>query len=98
MEIARPSRCGALPWVGEDTSSFGEQRDNILEAARWCERCFGFVPRSWAKPGRGNDADTAQAAAAATSCSASGGPTSGRATTCCSSRRLTIRAAPTRWS
>ncbi len=61
---ARPG-AGRYPWVGEDTSSFGEQRDNILEAARWCERCFGFIPRSWAKPGRGNDADTARAAAAA---------------------------------
>ncbi len=56
---------GRYPWVGEDTSSFGEQRDNILEAARWCERRLGYVPRSWAKPGRCNDADTARAAAAA---------------------------------
>ncbi len=56
---------GRYPWVGEDTSSFGEQRDNILEAARWCDRFFGFVPRSWAKPGRCNDADTARAAEAA---------------------------------
>ena len=56
---------GRYPWVGDDASSFGEQRDNILEAGRWCERLLGFVPRSWAKPGRGNDADTARAAAAA---------------------------------
>ena len=56
---------GRYPWMGEDASSFGEQRDNILEAARWCERMLGFVPRSWAKPGRCNDADTARAAAAA---------------------------------
>lgn len=56
---------GRYPWVGEDTSSFGEQRDNILEAARWCDRLLGFVPRSWAKPGRCNDADTARAAEAA---------------------------------
>lgn len=56
---------GRYPWMGEDLSSFGEQRDNILEAARWCERLLGFVPRSWAKPGRCNDDDTARAAEAA---------------------------------
>lgn len=56
---------GRYPWMGADASSFGEQRDNILEAARWCERLLGFVPRSWAKPGRCNDADTARAAEAA---------------------------------
>lgn len=56
---------GRYPWVGADGSSFGEQRDNILEAARWCERLLGFVPRSWAKPGRCNDAETARAAEAA---------------------------------
>jgi hypothetical protein len=56
---------GRYPWVGDDTSSFGEQRDNILEAARWCQRLLGFTPRSWAKPGRCNDADTARAAEAA---------------------------------
>ena len=56
---------GRYPWMGADGSSFGEQRDNILEAARWCRRLLGFVPRSWAKPGRCNDADTARAAEAA---------------------------------
>ena len=56
---------GRYPWMGADTSSFGEQRDNILEAARWCQRLLGFTPRSWAKPGRCNDADTARAAEAA---------------------------------
>lgn len=56
---------GRYPWMGEDASSFGEQRDNIREAARWFERCFSFVPRSWAKPGRGNDSETARAAEAA---------------------------------
>lgn len=56
---------GRYPWMGEDASFFGEQRDNVLEAARWCQRLLGFVPRSWAKPGRCNDADTARAAAAA---------------------------------
>lgn len=55
---------GRYSWMGEDDSSFGEQRDNILEAARWCERLLGFVPRSWAKPGRCNDADTGRAAEA----------------------------------
>jgi hypothetical protein len=56
---------GRYPWMGGDVSSFGEQRDNLLEAARWFGNCFGFVPRSWAKPGRCNDADTARAAEAA---------------------------------
>lgn len=56
---------GRYPWLGEDRSSFGEQRDNILEAARWCRRLLGFAPRSWAKPGRCNDVDTARAAEAA---------------------------------
>ena len=53
------------PWIGDDRSSFGEQRDNIIEAQRWIERCLGFRPRSWAKPGRGNDASTPTAVAAA---------------------------------
>ena len=56
---------GRYPWMGADASSFGEQRDNILEAGRWFQQCLGFAPRSWAKPGRCNDADTARAAAAA---------------------------------
>ena len=56
---------GRYAWMGADGSSFGEQRDNILEAARWCKRLLGFTPRSWAKPGRCNDADTARAAEAA---------------------------------
>lgn len=56
---------GRYPWMGADASSFGEQRDNILEAARWFLKLLGYVPRSWAKPGRCNDADTARAAAAA---------------------------------
>lgn len=51
---AKPGE-GHYPWQGEDHSSFGDQRDNILEAARWCSKLFGFVPLSWAKPGRGND-------------------------------------------
>ena len=56
---------GRYPWMGDDASSFGEQRDNILEAARWFRKLLGYAPRSWAKPGRCNDADTARAAAAA---------------------------------
>jgi hypothetical protein len=56
---------GRYPWMGADASSFGEQRDNILEAARWFQKLLGFTPRSWAKPGRCNDADTARAAMAA---------------------------------
>ena len=56
---------GRYPWMGADASSFGEQRDNILEAGRWCEQWLGFIPRSWAKPGRCNDADTPRAAEAA---------------------------------
>ncbi len=56
---------GRYPWMGDDASSFGEQRDNILEAARWFRKLLAYVPRAWAKPGRCNDADTARAAAAA---------------------------------
>ena len=56
---------GRYPWMGDDASSFGEQCDNILEAARWFQKLLGYTPRSWAKPGRCNDADTARAAAAA---------------------------------
>ena len=52
---------GRYPWIGSDTSSFGEQRDNALEARHWCERLFLFTPRSWAQPGRCNDADTPRA-------------------------------------
>lgn len=61
------ARMGAGPygWMGADISSCGEQRDNVLEAARWCERLLDFTPRSWAKPGRCNDADTPRAVEAA---------------------------------
>lgn len=62
---ARAGEGHAYPWVGADRSSFGEQRDNIREAQRWFERCLGFTPRAWAKPGRGNDAFTPAAVAAA---------------------------------
>ncbi|MBM4112928.1 MAG: hypothetical protein FJ253_06070 [Phycisphaerae bacterium] len=56
---------GAYAWQGSDRSSFGDQRDNALEAARWCRELFGFDMRSWAKPGRGNDAFSASAMEAA---------------------------------
>ncbi|MBX3423907.1 MAG: hypothetical protein KF752_20305 [Pirellulaceae bacterium] len=46
---------GQYPWQGADRSSLADQRDNMLEAARWCQQLFQYVPRSWAKPGRGND-------------------------------------------
>jgi hypothetical protein len=62
---ARAGEGHPYPWVGEDRTSFGEQRDNILEAQRWCEGALGFRPRSWAKPGRGNDSFTPAAVAAA---------------------------------
>lgn len=56
---------GHYPWQGADRSSLADQRDNMREAARWCERSFGFVPKSWAKPGRGNDAFSPAAVEAA---------------------------------
>jgi hypothetical protein len=56
---------GAYPWLGADRSSFGEQRDNALEARRWMEEQFGFAPRSWAMPDRTNDRHTAAAMEAA---------------------------------
>lgn len=61
---AKPG-AGRYPWQGPDSSSFGDQRDNILEASKWCERLLGFRPRSWAKPGRGNDAYSPAAVEAA---------------------------------
>ncbi len=51
---AKPGE-GKYPWQGDDLSSFADQRDNITEAARWCRDLLGFEPKSWAKPGRGND-------------------------------------------
>lgn len=56
---------GVYPWLGEDRSSFGEQRDNALEARRRCEQLFGYTPRSWAMPNRTNDRFTAAAMEAA---------------------------------
>ena len=54
-----------MPWVGEDKSSFGEQRDNALKAKQVCEELFNFSPKSWAMPNRTNDRNTARAMEAA---------------------------------
>lgn len=61
------SRIGAgrYPWLGKETGSFAEQRDNALEARRWCEELFGYTPRSWAMPDRTRDEHTPAAMAAA---------------------------------
>lgn len=56
---------GVYPWLGPDQSSFGEQRDNALEARRLAETLLGFTPRSWAMPDRTNDRHTAAAMEAA---------------------------------
>jgi hypothetical protein len=52
---------GIYPWLGNERGSFAEQRDNALEARRWCEKLFSFTPRSWAMPDRTNDKNTAAA-------------------------------------
>lgn len=56
---------GHYDWMSAKKSSLAEQRDNALEARRWCERHFGFAPRSWAMPDRTNDAFTPAAMEAA---------------------------------
>ncbi len=56
---------GVYPWLGEDRSSFGEQRDNAMQARRLCEKLFGYTPKSWAMPNRTNDRFTAAAMEAA---------------------------------
>ncbi len=56
---------GNYSWTGSDKSSFGEQKDNILEANRWFEQMLVYTPRTWAKPGRGNDQNTPRAVEAA---------------------------------
>ncbi len=56
---------GVYPWLGPDRSSFGEQRDNALEARRLCEQLFNYTPKSWAMPNRTNDRYTAAAMEAA---------------------------------
>jgi hypothetical protein len=45
---------GRYPWLGADASSFGEQRDNILEAAGGASACWG----SCRVPGRNRGAAT----------------------------------------
>lgn len=61
------SRMGAgdYPWLSDEKDSFHEQRDNALETRRWCEKLFGFTPRSWAMPDRTRDKHTAAAMEAA---------------------------------
>jgi hypothetical protein len=56
---------GKYAWLGDDHSSFGEQRDNALEARRWIEESFGFTPKSWAMPDRTRDDFTPAAMEAA---------------------------------
>jgi hypothetical protein len=56
---------GAYPWLGIDRSSLGEQRDNAMEARRFCEKLFAYTPKSWAMPNRTNDRFTAAAMEAA---------------------------------
>jgi hypothetical protein len=56
---------GVYPWLGEDRSSFGEQRDNALETRRLFEKFFNYTPKSWAMPDRTNDQYTAAAMEAA---------------------------------
>lgn len=56
---------GVYPWLSEDRSSFGEQRDNAMQARRLCEQLFGYTPQSWAMPNRTNDRHTAAAMEAA---------------------------------
>lgn len=56
---------GDYPWVGPDKTTFGEQRDNALEARRWCEKLFDYSPKSWAMPDRTRDETTPAAMEAA---------------------------------
>src|SRR5439155_951090 len=56
---------GIYPWLGEERSSFSEQRDNALETRRLFEKHFEFTPKSWAMPNRTNDRFTAAAMEAA---------------------------------
>lgn len=56
---------GRYPWLGRETGSLAEQRDNALETADWCERLLGFRPRSWAMPDRTRDEFTPAAMEAA---------------------------------
>ncbi len=56
---------GVYRWLGDDRSSFGEQRDNALETRRLCEDLFNYTPKSWAMPDRTNDRHTPAAMEAA---------------------------------
>jgi hypothetical protein len=56
---------GAYAWQGDERGSLAEQRDNALEARRWCETALGFSPRSWAMPDRTRDEHTPAAMEAA---------------------------------
>jgi hypothetical protein len=56
---------GVYAWLGGERGSFAEQRDNALAARRWCEKLFGFTPRSWAMPDRTRDECTPAAVEAA---------------------------------
>ncbi|MEI6784448.1 MAG: hypothetical protein WCQ21_26440 [Verrucomicrobiota bacterium] len=56
---------GDYPWLTNDRSSWGEQRDNAREARRLIEQIFHYSPRSWAMPNRTNDYHTAAALQAA---------------------------------
>ncbi len=56
---------GNYPWLGEDRSSLAEQRDNAIEARRWCEKAFDYTPKSWAMPDRTRDEHTPAAMEAA---------------------------------
>ena len=60
---AKPGQ-GRYPWSDpNDTTSYGDQRSNILEAQRWVATRLDYEPRSWAKPGRANDTATPKAVA-----------------------------------
>lgn len=56
---------GRYPWLGEETGSLAEQRDNALAMRRLSEKLFGYTPRSWAMPDRTRDTYTPAAMEAA---------------------------------
>ncbi len=56
---------GDYGWLGEDRSSFAEQRDNAMAASKLFEKNFGFTPKSWAMPDSTNDNFTPEAMEAA---------------------------------
>ena len=59
----RKARMGAgrYQWLGAESGSFAEQRDNARRAADECQRFLGVRPRSWAMPDRTRDEHTASA-------------------------------------